>query len=445
MPGGYVQLHLSGAYRVAKVTQVALRRIAGFKIAPLCEVLEKKCSTEKARHRSSYITVNRPFWMHNLAQRLRKCCSKLLWWVGPYYTAFGPCALTFVWRGGWALDTWWVLDTWWALDTYSTVHCMCLRETYRQHSVWARLVWDSLTLAQLVARAVRFVEEELCVCVCVWASYHNYNDVQEGATREDLCANDRNTKDRQWLQLWKQCTMVGHLRRGRGKIEQWSTNTTVIIIVHLPKCTILVLKLTLVMEIQVLLSCRRPPLWVLSSTFVASASLTKGLQRFWPLSCDRCRSLTFTFRNSLCWWSCEHCNNFLSSLWTPLPTLRMTLKWHARWLEWAVILSLRLVHYQRVTTGCNGYQECGCPSQKMQTNAHRCLDPHLLVPPDKHTHTHTHTHIHVHTHTRLHTHTYKIWVQSSKLLCVRACEENDVAIENTVVEWGLVRLKVVKK
>ena len=32
------------------------------------------------------------------------------------------------------------------------------------------------------------------------------------------------------------------------------------------------------------------------------------------------RSLTLTCRNSPCWQSCEHCNNFLSSLWPPLLT-----------------------------------------------------------------------------------------------------------------------------
>ena len=50
-----------------------------------------------------------------------------------------------------------------------------------------------------------------------------------------------------------------------------SDYTFMIAIMHCPNRTILVLKLTLVVEIQALLLCRRPPL--LSSTLVASTVL----------------------------------------------------------------------------------------------------------------------------------------------------------------------------
>ena len=87
------------------------------------------------------------------------------------------------------------------------------------------------------------------------------------------------------------------------------------------KIKIIVLKLTLVAEIQALLSRRWPPL------------LDRSLRRWLPIQSyggptkilttpprDHCRSLMLTCRNSPCWRSCERCNKFLSSLWTPLPT-----------------------------------------------------------------------------------------------------------------------------
>ena len=54
-----------------------------------------------------------------------------------------------------------------------------------------------------------------------------------------------------------------------------SDYTFMIAIMHCPNRTILVLKLTLVVEIQALLLCRRPPLLDRSLTLVASTVLRR--------------------------------------------------------------------------------------------------------------------------------------------------------------------------
>ena len=97
-----------------------------------------------------------------------------------------------------------------------------------------------------------------------------------------------------------------------------SDYTVVITIMQWPKRTILVLKLTLVVEIQALLSRRGRHCSCNLSDFGGSTVLSRGTRRFWPHGRDRCRSLTLTCQNSPCWQSCKCCNNFVSSLRPPL-------------------------------------------------------------------------------------------------------------------------------
>ena len=140
-----------------------------------------------------------------------------------------------------------------------------------------------------------------------------------------------------------------------------SDYTVVITIMHCPYHTILVLKLTLVVEIQkALLSCCQPPLLERS----LQLSLPVQLSRITHKDSDHtvcCRSLTLTCQNSPCWRSCERCNNFLSSLWPPL----LAIDWV--WLPRGMCVNGNELQYLACATasrnqGCNGYQECGCPS-----------------------------------------------------------------------------------
>ena len=127
---------------------------------------------------------------------------------------------------------------------------------------------------------------------------------------------------------------------------------------HCPHRTILVLKLTLVLEIQVLLS-RRGRHCSIAPTSGGSTVLRKGTQSFWP---HGRRSLTLICQNSPCWLSCECCNNVC------LPFGRHCSRSTERGCHVACALigtncSLRVRYgHGEATRGCNGYQECGCPS-----------------------------------------------------------------------------------
>ena len=74
------------------------------------------------------------------------------------------------------------------------------------------------------------------------------------------------------------------------------------------KRTIIVQKLTLVVELWALLSphvCHRSSA---RSTVIGSVALRKGLRSFCPHCSDRCRVLMLTCRNSPLWKRCEDCN-----------------------------------------------------------------------------------------------------------------------------------------
>ena len=80
-----------------------------------------------------------------------------------------------------------------------------------------------------------------------------------------------------------------------------------------------VMKLTLMVKLRTLLSSHRPPLLehpILP--FVCSIALRKDPRRFWLHCHDYRHALKLMSQNSPWWWSCEWCNNFLSSFWPPL-------------------------------------------------------------------------------------------------------------------------------
>ena len=84
------------------------------------------------------------------------------------------------------------------------------------------------------------------------------------------------------------------------------------------KRTIIVQKLTLVVELWGLLSPRCPPSHERTDpTVIGSIAPRKGSRRFCPHRGDCCRALMLTCRNSPLWQRCERCNNVLSSFWPP--------------------------------------------------------------------------------------------------------------------------------
>ena len=102
-------------------------------------------------------------------------------------------------------------------------------------------------------------------------------------------------------------------------------------------------------------------------------------QRFGPHRCDRCSSLTLTCRISQRWRSCERCNNFLSSLWTPLIYWLSSRGMCVNWNEQQLVAC--------VTGSCNqlqrSYQECSCPSLLFKDRVYHTFnrnDPVQQVP-----------------------------------------------------------------
>ena len=94
-----------------------------------------------------------------------------------------------------------------------------------------------------------------------------------------------------------------------------SDYTVVIATMQQPNRTILVLKLTMVVEIQALLLCRRSPLLDRS---LRSSSPVQSYEGPTKILTIQPWSLSLTCQNSPCWLSCECCNNVLSSFWSPL-------------------------------------------------------------------------------------------------------------------------------
>jgi len=95
-----------------------------------------------------------------------------------------------------------------------------------------------------------------------------------------------------------------------------SDYTIVIAVMRLPKLIILVLKLTLVLELGVLLSSCRLPLLEHSLQLSLAVQLSGKAHKGY----ECCRAVTLRGQNSPWWRSCESCNNFWSSFWLPLPT-----------------------------------------------------------------------------------------------------------------------------
>ena len=82
------------------------------------------------------------------------------------------------------------------------------------------------------------------------------------------------------------------------------------------KRTIIVQKLTLVVELWALLSPRAPHR-LSARSVIGSVALRKGPRRFCPHRSDRCCALMLTCRNSPLRQLCECCNHVLSSSWPP--------------------------------------------------------------------------------------------------------------------------------
>ena len=131
-----------------------------------------------------------------------------------------------------------------------------------------------------------------------------------------------------------------------------SDYTFMIAIMHCPNRTILVLKLTSVVEIQALCCAIGRHCSIALFDVGCQYSLTEAPQRFWPHGRDRRRSLTLTFWNSPCWLSCECCNNVLSSFWSPL----LAIDW--AWLPRGMCVNWNELQYLACATashnrGCN--------------------------------------------------------------------------------------------
>ena len=143
-----------------------------------------------------------------------------------------------------------------------------------------------------------------------------------------------------------------------------SDYTFMIAIMHCPNRTILVLKLTLVVEIWALLSRRGRHCSSALSDFRwhCSTVLRKGTRSF-------CRSLTLTCQNSPCWRSCERCiTSFLSSRspWAAIADSAQSIDASAHGPHVACALIGMCCNTYALSSSSNrlqrGYQECGCPS-----------------------------------------------------------------------------------
>ena len=83
------------------------------------------------------------------------------------------------------------------------------------------------------------------------------------------------------------------------------------------KRTIIVQKLTLVVELWALVSPLSAIAQAHDPTVIGSIAPRKGPHRFCPHRSDHCHALMLTCRNSPSWQHCERCNNVLSSFWPP--------------------------------------------------------------------------------------------------------------------------------
>ena len=147
--------------------------------------------------------------------------------------------------------------------------------------------------------------------------------------------------------------------------------------------TILVLKLTLVLEIQALLLCRWPPVIALQLSLPVQLSRKAHNDSDHMHGCDRYHLLTLTCRNSPCWRSCRGCNSYqefscpskIIVHWTPhqLQTTRFIL--HYRLLVAIIIHIMRLIFF---FTSCHAYAW-----QHMVSISENLMKVEILVSPDQ--------------------------------------------------------------